>query len=154
MYEDKETQKQSPTVKTEQKVDNQQVESMNPEHSFAVAQCNGYNTNIMDMGRGGKKSHYKKNPSDSTTNGPKTRRQKKTLDRHLARLRAGEGEVVDEVDGGAGKIKVVKLPSTKEGNTPHIYGIKHPGGDGRSAWHPRTPEGGGEYDSDSDEEED
>ncbi len=153
MYVEKETQKQSSTTKTVQKTASSKVESNNPEHNFAVVQRNGYNQNIMDMGKGGQKSHHKRRPSDATTDGPKTRRQKKTLDRHLARLRAGEGEVIDEVDGGAGKIKVVKLQSTKAGNTPHIYGIKHPGGDGRSAWHPRTPEAGGEYDSDSDDDE-
>lgn len=116
----------------------------------------GYNVNINPLGKGGKRSHHKSKPDDKTTkvvgSASKTQRQKKTIDRHLARLKAGEGRVTGMVDGGAGPITVVKLKSTKKGNTDHIYGIKHPGGDGKSAFHPRTPELGGEYDSDSDED--
>ena len=132
-------------------------------HSLAVVQRQGsddedeYNTDIMDLGKGGRRSHYKTKASDPTTATvgelQKTQRQPKTIDRHLARLRKGEGEVVGTEQGGAGKITVVKLKSTKPGNTDHIYGVKHPGGDGKSAFHPRTPENGGEYDSDSDEED-
>ena len=134
-----------------------------PTHSLGVIQKQGsddeddYNTNILDLGKGGKKSHYKKKASDPTTATvgklQKTQRQPKTLARHLARLRKGDGEVVGTEQGGAGKITVVKLKSTKAGNTDHVYGIKHPGGDGKSAFHPRTPENGGDYDSDSDEED-
>ena len=129
-------------------------------HSLSVVQRQGddeYNKNIMNLGKGGRKSHYKKNASDPTTATvnklQKTQRQPKTIARHLERLRAGDGEVVGTEQGGAGKITIVRLKSRKPGNTNHIYGIKHPGGDGRSAFHPRTPENGGEYDSDSDDED-
>jgi hypothetical protein len=111
----------------------------------------GYNTNVR-MGNEGKRKHSKKE-GEPTTVGDTTKRKAKTLNRHIERIKAGEGKVTGTVPGGAGEITIVRLESTKPGNTPHIYGIKKPDGKtGESGIHPRTPISGGEYDSDSDED--
>lgn len=80
-----------------------------------------------------------------------TKRQAKTLNRHIARLKNGEGVVIGTEKGGAGTITIVRLKSTKPGNTDHIYGIKKANGkSGESGVHPRNPLFTKNYDSDSD----
>lgn len=124
-------------------------------------QDNNYNTNVR-MGTGGKKSHKKASPGDPTTatirgKGGKTRevtkRQEKTLDRHIERIRNGEGKVKEVTKDKGDPITVIELASTVPDRPPHIYGVKKPDGkSGESGIHPRTPLDGGDYDSDSDDE--
>ena len=105
----------------------------------------GYNKNIR-MGKRGREKHEKTTKGEATQQDGVTKRSSETMNKHIERLKKGEGEVLRTEKDKAGDITVVAL-SSKSGKK-NIYGIKKADGKTKeSGVHPRKPDQGEDYSS-------